>query len=46
MSAILDFHNQILIADTGLDTLLASGQCCCFLALGYLTIQSASITDE
>jgi hypothetical protein len=46
MSAILDSHNHIVIADIGLDTLLASSQCCRFLALGYLTLQGANITDE
>ena len=45
-SAFLHSHNIISNADTDLDTVLASSQCCRFRDLRYSTLQSANHTDS
>ena len=45
-AAVLHSNNLIYNADTDLDTLLASSQCCRFRDLRYFSLQSANITDN
>ena len=42
--AVLHSHNLLYSADTDLDTLLASSQCCRFFDLRYLGLQNTNIT--